>query len=236
MLALSAAIVIAATTPPPPVSPHPAAVQPAAPLREITFRVSYTRHEELTVGHYGAVPPDPIIANSGDRGTLTVWVMAVAPSGLGVKVSENWQSRRVPAVYAGSVINDGQLLFGTESLSEVAEALLPFFAPRFTGDQALDEGSRWVTNWSGVGASVQTSYVVERADGAVLTLHETRVVQMKGAKGMNLTDDGTVRYKPSRLVPVSGSFSMRSERMGIDSFDVRNTVVNFERISDSRDP
>src|ERR1700724_276578 len=97
LLALIVAGVAAAASPGP-------ASPAAAPIREVVFRVSYTRHERLSEESYGGgYDPRPVVqgADQSDEGTVTVDVMAVAADTLGLRVTESWNQRPRPATFLG---------------------------------------------------------------------------------------------------------------------------------------
>lgn len=231
---------------------QPSAVPPAAaaskPIREVVFHVSFTRRQAVSTETFGGMEMGadnstpistgaPVGSSSAttDRGTVTVDVMQVTSNALGVKVTEEWASKKTPATYLGNIAADGTINFGNQVVSEATEALLPFFGPHFTGDQTLDQGSRWTANLDADIASKQTTFTVKNVDGPIVTLDEVDKLKMKGARGMDSTLTGTVAYKPSRLVAVSGTFHGRASKSDPQTVDTITTEISFTRASDTRD-
>ena len=137
MLALILAAGLAAADPSQTAAP---ATNPGAPVREIQYKVSYTRHERLTQEQFGGDVPPQQGADASDDGTLTVDVMAVANNSLGVRLTEAWNAIRKPFTYAGTIGPDGSLNFGGQPLNEATVDLLPFFGPLWANGQTLDVG------------------------------------------------------------------------------------------------
>lgn len=219
------------------------------PVREVVYKVSYTRRDELSIETYGgqvSVPtgngivtinePAPTAkgATTGDKGTITVDVMAVAQDALAIRVTERWDGKSAPITFLGNVTTAGIVNFDS-ALSETARSLLPFFGTLFAQNRTLDEGSHWTLNFNGSAADVTTTYTVEKIDGPVVMLNESQKVTLKSAQGMDLTATGKVQYKPSLLVPISGSVYSRALRTTPSSTNEITTIINFERLSDSRD-
>src|SRR5579863_8032529 len=88
----------------------------AAPLREVVYKVSYTRRLEVSQESYGGSiendnGPSPVVnqapafnqanGDASDSGTVTVDVMQVAGGALGLKVTERWDGSTPSATYLG---------------------------------------------------------------------------------------------------------------------------------------
>ena len=205
------------------------------PLREVVFKVSYTRRQEIAAESFGGLDTSANNA-TGDSGTITVDIMAVQGNTLGVKLTELWKSKERSATFLGNVAPDGSVNFGDQPISPVARDVLPFFAPLFATDRSLDPGSAWTANFSGTAANVQTRFEVRSIDGPLVNLDETRTLKVKSARGMDSVTTGKIAYKPSLLVPISGTLSERQARSGMGATNQISTVYNFERVSDTRDP
>jgi|SRR5579864_4133196 len=233
MFALIVALSLAA-------SPQPIAT-PAqisgAPLREIVFKVSYTRHERLNEESFGGgLEPQPAQqgADESDEGTVTVDEMTDVGDTLGLKVVENWNQRR-PATYTGSVAPDGSIHFSDQSLSEVSTYLLPFIAPLWTNGRPLDVGTSWTSTYGSATVDASVTYSITAVARDAVTVLENQKVTVRSARGMDGFTTGTVVYKPSMLVPILGKFERRSGRGDATSSDVETMVINFTRVSDSLD-
>lgn len=204
------------------------------PLREVVFKVSYTRRQEIAAESFGGLDTSANNA-TGDSGTITVDIMAVQGNTLGVKLTELWKSKGRSATFLGNVAPDGSVNFADQPISAVARDVLPFFAPLFATDRSLDPGSAWTINFKGTAADVQTRFAVRSVEGPVVQLDETQTLKLKSARGLDSTTTGQISYKPSLLVPLSGSFSQHEGRSGMGATNRIWTVYNFERVSDTRD-
>lgn len=237
LVEVSAAVALVTTSP---------AAPGAAPIREVVYKVSYTRREDLSIEHYGGMVTTPsgrIINGSapstnstttGDKGTITVDVMAVTQDALGIRVIERWEGRNYPLTFLGNVSAAGIVNFDPQ-ISETTRHLLPFFGTLFTQNRSLDSGAAWSTNFNGNAVDVNTTFTVAKLDGPIVQLDETQQINMKSVHGMDTVVTGKIAYKPSLLVPISGNIVSRAARTTASSVDEITTVLNFERISDSRD-
>ncbi|HVA35993.1 MAG TPA: hypothetical protein VNJ51_00090 [Candidatus Dormibacteraeota bacterium] len=217
-------------------TPLPAAVVNAKPLREVVYHASFTRRESLSQEHFGAIPPDSYGHTTGDDGTITVDVMAVGKGTLGIKLVEAWKHSGQTYTFLGNVAPDGSVNFGSQTISPCSRELLPFFAPRFAPADDLVKGGSWVAKYDGKTVGVKTTYAVSNIDGAVVKLSEARAITVKAALGMNADTSGWVTYEPSRLVPLAGELTTLQQRASASSSDTIQTVVDFTRVSDTRDP
>ena len=244
MFAFLAAVAVAA-------SPTSAPVAAGAPLREVIYKVSYTRRESLTLATYGGrdsggdnaspangAAPSSQNADVSDEGTVTVDVMAIANDALGVKVTELWRQHPRPQVFMGAITPDGSINFGNQPISEVSTSLLPFFAPQITARQeSLDVGTAWTVKVDVPVALVTTSYAVTAlGDNDRITLQVDETIKVKGTAGMDSSVSGSVVYLAPKLVPISGKLVRHSYRNSASDSNTDDMIVNFQRTSDTLDP
>ncbi len=230
------ALVIAAATATAAPSPTAAA---DAPLREVVYRVSFTRHERLSGESYGGgADPRPVLqgADQTDEGTVTVDVMAISADTLGVRLKETWKERPRPATYFGNVAPDGAVHFGDQPISEASSILLQIFGTKWMHDQPLDSGAKWDVKYSNREASFLTNYEVVGMNADTVTVRETQTVQVQSVHGLNAFMTGTIEYKAALLVPVEIKLERRSSRGDADTSDVETMVLNIDRVSDTLDP
>ena len=231
----------AAATP----APQPAA---DAPLREVVYKVSYTRHQSLSIGSYGGYDsgggnvsaanggaPSSQRADASDEGTITVDVMAEANNALGIKLTETWRQHPRPQTYLGEVAPDGTVQFGTQPISEVSAGLLPFFGPLISQGQELDVGVKWMDNSDDQAATTNTTYEVKSIGDTGVTIEETKTIKVKGTVGSDSTISGSIVYLAPKLVPISGKLTRHSTKSGASDASTEDVIVNFERTSDTLD-
>jgi len=232
------ALIIAAATAT--AAPSPT-VADASPLREVVYRVSFTRHERLSEESYGGgADPRPVTqgADQTDEGTVTVDVMAVSADTLGVRLRETWKERPRPATFFGNVAPDGAVHFGDQPISEASSILLQVFGTKWMHDEPLDPGAKWDVKYVNREASFLTDYEVigTNPDADTVTVRETQRVDVQSVHGLNAFVTGTIQYKAALLVPVGIKLERRSSRGDADNSDVETMVINIDRVSDTLDP
>ncbi len=220
-----------------------AAPAPAAdkPLREVTYKVSFSRRLNSTAEYFPGDRPDQFGSNvslSGDNGKVTVDVMQVADNALGLKVTELWNNSAGgrPMTYVGNLAPQGKLNFAPGSISDVTREILPFFAPLFMQDRAPDAGSSWSVRFDRSNIHASTTYTVDGIDGEIMRLSKKEDVKVASVRQNGYTSSGTVRFKPSLLVPVSGEITKRSTQEGASANSQKTLTLHFDRVSDTRDP
>lgn len=220
-------------------SPTPNAATAGAPLREVVYHVSYTRHERLTQeGFPDAAAPQLAVqgADQTDQGTITVDVMAIANDSLAVKVTESWNQHPRPATFLGNIGPNGALHFGGQPTSEAADAILPIFGPEWMAGNPVDAGVKWSSTYSSTDAEIVTNYDVTSADAGFITIAEQQSVTVKAVRGLGGFMSGTIVYNPAKLVPISLKLERRSSHSSLDASDTETMVINVSRVSDSLDP
>lgn len=224
-----------------------AATTAATPLREVVYKVSFTRKLNVSNETYGgsisnneAVSTQaPPFAEAGgdatDSGTVTVDVMQVADNAIGIRVTEQWTGSTTSATYLGNVASDGSVNFTGGQLNDCTHAILEYFGSDVMAGQAANVGAAWSRSGQGPDASVTTDYSVSEIDGAIAKIHEQSTQKSKSIALMDtvLTED--IQYKPSTLVPVSGMIVMHASRSSASSVTNITEIGHFDRVSDSRD-
>jgi hypothetical protein len=232
LIELAAAVSVAAS--------NAANAAPGRPLREVVYRVSFSRRTNETHEFFHGDHPDQYkssISLAADSGTITVDVMQVAGDALGLKVTELWNTVTGgrPVSYTGSVAPDGSVNFGPSTLSDVAREILPLFAPQFAQDKTLEQGAAWNVNFDRSNIHATTRYTVSSIDGDLVTLAKAEDVKVIGARGGNYTERGTIRFKPSLLVAVSGDLEKRMSSDSASDSAQQTLGLHFERLSDTRE-
>jgi hypothetical protein len=230
------ALVIAAATATAAPSPTAAA---DAPLREVVYHVSFTRHERLSGESYGGgADPRPVLqgADQTDEGTVIVDVMAVSADTLGVRLKETWKERPRPATFLGNVAPDGAIHFGDQPISEASSILLQVFGTKWMHDEPLDPGTKWDVDFSNREANFKTDYQVIGSNADTVTVQETQTVDVQSVHGLNAFTTGTIQYKAALLVPVQIKLERRSSRGDADNSDIETMILNIDRVSDTLDP
>jgi len=229
------AIAIAAAT----ATAVPALPAADTPLREVVYRVSFTRHERLAGESFGGgIDPRPVEqgADQTEDGTLTVDVMAVSQDTLGVRLKETWSEHPRPATYFGNIAPDGAVHFGDQPISEASSILLQVFGTKWMHDQPIDPGAKWDVRIANREATVVTNYEVVGTDAETTTINESQTVDVQSVHGLNAFTTGTIHYKAALLVPVAIKLERRSSRGDADTSDVETMVINIDRLSDTLDP
>src|SRR6202022_2717759 len=91
--------------------------------------------------------------------------------------------------------------------------LLQYFGPHFIpSDKTVDVGSGWSIRFNRGGNDIQTEFKVVKVEGDLITLHETQTAKFS-ANNANATTDGTIVFKPSKLVPISGDIRKTLRRV-----------------------
>jgi hypothetical protein len=222
----------------------------ATPLREVVYKVSYTRTLKTSNETYGGSVQDPnasttIVAQAPpfaeatsaatDSGTVTVDVMQVASDALGIRVTERWNGSTPSATYTGNVAPDGTVNFGDSQLNECTNAILEYFGPAVMAGQPANTGAAWERTATGKVADVDTTYTVGAIDGAIANIHEQTTIKSKSVAFIDSVVTTDVQYKPATLAPVSGRIVMHASHTSASSVTNVTTIANFDRVSDSRD-
>jgi len=229
LIGLAAALMLAAASP-----------SPGAPLREVVYSASFSRHANRVQEVFGGRRPDPYgsaIDVQTDQGTITIDILAVADDGIAVRITELFGNAGRPRTTTGVVLPDGSLNIDTEHVNDATVELLPFFGASFIdATQSLDPGAQWIRQLSGGGVEIRTTYTVSGVDGPIVTLDERRTITYTTARGNDVTVSGDVKYKPHVLAPISGTFVERTADSGPDYNEDITVNLQFRRISDTNDP
>jgi hypothetical protein len=222
----------------------------ATPLREVVYKVSYTRSLKVSNETYGGSVQDPnasgtVVAqappfaeaasDATDSGTVTVDVMQVAADALGLRVTEHWNGSTPSATYVGNVAPDGSVNFGDSQLNECTNAILEYFGPAVMAGQPANTGAAWERTATGKTADIDTTYSVGAINGAIANIHEQTTIKSKSVAYIDSVVTTDVQYKPATLVPVSGRIVMHASHSSASSVTNVTTIANFDRVSDSRD-
>lgn len=230
--------------------------QPAAPLREVVYKVSSLRTQALSIETYGGsvdsgLPPGVNNGNTVttihepqptaqrhavlDEGTLIIDVVGIEQNVIRVSVTENFKNRPTARTYAAYVAPNGLVRFDNEDPSPIARFLLPLFGTNFAATETFNTGDSWHVDLKTTAVDVQNIFTIAGQDGALLLLDEHETVKLNSARGMNYTGTGKIKYKPSLLVPIVGDIEEHGASSTMDSVSEMRTTVHFERISDTRD-
>ena len=242
---LELSLIVAAATSP------KQAVADAKPIRTVVYDVSYSRREELTIGHFGGgapmtstdsavsgpVGPGGQVTNTSDVGTITVDVYAVMKGTVVAVITEHWNGKSAPNVFKGAVNADGSLIGYPPEMNAVARALLPAFGTHFSpeGVDLSSVGTTWRSIATPPEYDMETTFSVKRIDGEVVTLNETLTARSKSPHAPDTTETGTIAYKPKILAPISGDLHMRALKSDENSADEINLNLHFTRASDTFD-
>jgi hypothetical protein len=224
-----------------------AAIASPAPIREVVYKVSYTRRLDANQEVYGGQTVDamghahqnpPFNSKEGiatDSGTITIDVMQVAGDMLGIRLTEHWQGSTPSDTYLGNVGADGSVNFSNPQVSDVSRTILGFFSPGFLGGRYVDKGVSWTQNASGSGLNVSSTFTVGNVDGSTASVDETTTIKSNNVRSMDTLTTGSITYKPTKLVPISGTVHSLGYRSDAETSTNVTTIINFQRVSDSLD-
>ena len=235
-----AAIVLAAVTAAATSTPAASGGQPVyKPLREVVYKVvanlqindtsesygGYNPDPSGVIGAYNAAPPGSS-GSTGNTGTVTVDIMAVAPDGtLGIQVIEQWNGIARPSTFDGTVAPDGTVQFPQSTIHDVTRELLSYFGTRFAPSDGLDTSTRWQTNQPYMNGNVTTDYSVSAVNGSIVTIQKKQTI-----KNYDVYTEGTIQYEATTLVPVSGRLTKQ-----MSSSTSGNATENLSASQTSRD-
>jgi hypothetical protein len=227
-----------------------AATTAATPLREVVYKVSFTRRLNVSQETYGGSVQDPNasgtvvsqappFAQAGsdatDSGTVTVDVMQVASDALGIRVTESWTGSTPSATYLGNVTPDGSINFAGGQLNECTRAILEYFGADVMNDQPANTGVAWTRVAKSTSGDITTNYSVGSIEGALADIHEQTTIKSKSVAFIDSVTTTDLKYKPAELVPISGQVVMHASQTGASSVTNVTTIGNFVRVSDTRD-
>lgn len=202
------------------------------PLREVVYKVKTSLQVSGNSQSYEGMGSTNQFVT--DDGTVRVDIMAVQSNVLGIDVTEIMNKKGTPSKYQGNVTPDGTVNFGPSTISDITRELLQFFGTQFLATDNVNVGSKWQTSLTRGAAKVDTDFAVTKIDGLLLTINEDQRISVKttGAAG---TTKGTIVFKPSLLVPVSGDLNKVFTQSTPEGFVKQTLSLHFERVSDSRD-
>ncbi len=220
------------------------------PIREVVYKVSFTRRLEVSNETYGGsvvndTQPNPVVyqapafdqatGDASDSGTITIDVMQVVGDTLGMRVTESWVGSTPSGTYLGNVSADGSMNFANGQMNECTRAILEYFGTNVMAGQPADTGVAWTRTSDGQTADVTTKYSVGEIEGALATIHEQSTLKTKSVALLDTVATTDVQYKPIDLVPVSGRFVLHASRSSPSSVTNVTTIGNFQRVSDTHD-
>lgn len=223
------------------------AIASPAPIREVVYKVSFTRRLDANQEVYGGQTSDdmgvmhqnpPFNSKEGlatDSGTITIDVMQVAGDTLGIRLTEHWQGSTPSDTYLGNVGADGSVSFSNPQVTDVSKTILGFFSPGFLGGRYVDKGVSWTQDASGAGLTVSSKFTVGNVDGSIAAIDETTTIKSNSVRSMDTLTTGSITYKPTKLVPISGTIHSLGYRSDAETSTDVTTIINFQRVSDSLD-
>ena len=166
---------------------------------------------------------------------MNVAVLSVSGDTLQVSVTETMNSTGRPATYEGTVLPDGSVNFGPDTIQDVTRQLLEFFGTGFEPKDKTGAGSTWDVGANRGGIDLTAHYGVTKVDGdlATVSVHET--VKF-AAQNASMTLEGMVVTKPALLVPVSGDLHRTIRRTTANGESQTIVSLQFQRQFDSLDP
>jgi len=222
-----------ATTPAPAASATPATAP--GPLREIVYKIAQTDSASATSTDYTGTSGG---SDSGwDQGTLTIDVTQVLSGNiLAVRASEAWNDLGgKPYAATGYVAEDGTLSIVAGTYSAVMETLLPYVSTGFIASHDMLVGTSWDLAGDSGKVHFQHHYAVTKIDGTDVTISVDGTMSGSGMGMFPSTEKDTVVYRPARLVPISGDFTIRTRSSNGEEDAISTHNFHFQRISDTND-
>jgi hypothetical protein len=210
----------------------PAPAPANAPLREVTYKVSFSDRTFSGGEHYQGYSSNSTVV--ADNGTVTVDVTGVAGDALTVDVTEIMNKIGTPTHFSGSILPDGSVSFPADTIQPVTRELLQYFGTQFVPADKIAPDASWDVNVDRNGVSIKTNYKVTKVDGTVVTLAEKSSIKI-ASDNATITTNSTIALKPSLLVPVSGDVHQLISRLSVSGETRSDVSMHFERASDSRD-
>jgi hypothetical protein len=243
MFCFVVAVLLAAADPytggAPTASPAPAATATpapvAGPLREIVYKIAQTDTASATATDYGGTAGG---SDSGwDQGTLTIDVTQVLSGNLlAVRASEAWNDLGgKPYAATGYVAEDGTLSIVAGTYSAVMETVLPYISTGFIASHDMTVGTSWDLAGDSGKVHFTHHYAVTKIDGTDVTISIDGTMSGTGMGMFPSTEKDTVIYRPARLVPISGDFTIRTRSSNGEEDAVSSHNFHFQRISDTND-
>lgn len=217
------------------------------PIREVVYRVSYTHRLDANQEVYGGQVSDdaghvhqnpPFNSKEGvssDSGTVTIDVMQVAGDTLGIRLIEHWVGSTPSNTYFGNVGADGSVNFSNPSVTDVSRTILGFFSPGFLGGRSVDKGISWTQAASGSGLDVNSTFSIGNVDGSIASVDETTIIKSSNVRSMDTVSKGSITYKPSKLVPISGQIQSLAYKSDAETSTDVTSIIHFDRVSDTLD-
>ena len=224
-----------------------AALATPDPIREVVYKVSYTHRLDANKEVYGGQTTDdmgrvhqnpPFNSKSGiesDSGTVTVDVMQVSGDTLGIRLSEHWNGNTPSNTYFGNIGADGSVNFSNPLVTDVSRTILGFFSPGFLGGRYVDKGLTWTQTASGSGLNVNSTFTIGDVDGPIASVSETTVIKSSNVRSMDTLTTGSITYKATKLVPISGQIQSLGYRSDAETSTDVTTIIHFDRVSDTLD-
>jgi hypothetical protein len=224
-----------------------AALATPDPIREVVYKVSYTHRLDANQEIFGGQVSDdeghmhqnpPFNSKEGlasDSGTITVDVMQVAGDTLGIRLTERWDGSTPSNTYLGNVGADGSVNFSNPLVTDVSRTILGFFSPAFLGGRYVDKGVSWTETATGSGLDVTSTYSIGNIDGSIASVDETTVIKSNSVRSMDTLTTGSITYKPTKLVPISGRLQSLAYRSDAETSTDVTSIINFQRVSDTLD-
>jgi len=220
-------------------SPAPAAAATPAPasgpLREIVYKIAQTDTASATATDYGGTAGG---SDSGwDQGTLTIDVVQVLSGNiLAVRASEAWNDLGgKPYAATGYVGADGTLSIVAGTYSAVMETVLPYISTGFIAAHDMTVGTSWDLTGDADKVHFTHHYAVTKIDGTDVTISIDGTMSGSGMGMFPSTEKDTVIYRPARLVPISGDFTIRTRSSNGEEDAISTHNFHFQRVSDTND-
>lgn len=207
------------------------------PLRHLVYSFNFESKQN------GTVPNDPgtsgaqtYTGNLDDTGTITVDVLREAPDrGLVVIVSEQGDRTRSGEATTCAVYGNTNVACDpTKKVNREELSLLRFLGANFLDPARLDGKQRWSVSEKKPGDSMSADYVIEKSDGDIMAIGETRHVE-DTSQGVTTFDAETkIDYVASRLLPTTiDEYATEQRHAGVNGIYTTVYQTTLKLVSDS---
>jgi len=125
--------------------------------------------------------------------------------------------------------------FSNPLVTDVSRTILGFFSPGFLGGRYVDKGLTWTQTASGSGLKVNSTFTIGDVDGPIASVSETTVIKSSNVRSMDTLTTGSITYKATKLVPISGQIQSLAYRSDAETSTDVTTIIHFDRVSDTLD-
>lgn len=172
---------------------------------------------------------------TGDRGELTVDVLAVQPdSGLVVTIAEQARGSRSADPATCVTYGTGQIVCETgKKINEEEYTLLRLLGKDFVNPALMDSHHHWQLSTTSADTSETNDYTLSNQSNGMATIVLSRDLKVGGPQGYDASTTGHVSYNLRLNMPVSVTEETETRAQTGDSYNRVDQMVTLRLASDS---